>query len=271
MRNIPLLLLLAITAVPAGLQAQTAADSIPVIRVPSRVTTTEPIIIEGKEFTVRELVRRAMRGERSKLAGHADAVYLTTTTISILWNDKKEVEQHVARVYGDSTGFTRRVLLDTKAERFNKKDGVWTFDKDVTAHDDPYRIQDLGESRFTSVPVYLLHDDEFDFEFVQRTLEDDRVVFHVRFKPKSDFSELPKGEVWIDSKGYRVIHEIYDFTNNPFPLVIKGNPTRLSAMERIARGRVGAAADYRRTRPAQLDAVRAQQCFVQTRLGGLPF
>ncbi len=224
MRRIPLVLLFATASMtaPPGAQAQAGADTIPVIRVPPRVTQTEPIIIEGREFTVRELVRRAMQGERSKLAGHADAIYLTTTTMSVQWDDKKEVEQHVARVYGDSTGFTRRVLLATRAERFNKKNGDWVFDKDVSTHDDGYRIQDLGESRFTSIPVYLEHDEEFDFEFVQRTLEADRVVFHVRFKPKSDFSEMPKGEVWIDGKGYRVVHEIYDFTNNPFPLLIKG-------------------------------------------------
>jgi hypothetical protein len=48
------------------------------------------------------------------------------------------------------------------------------------------------------------------------------VVFHVRFKPRSDFSEMPRGEVWIDGDGFRVVHETYDFTKNPFPMLIKG-------------------------------------------------
>jgi hypothetical protein len=163
-----------------------------------------------------------MKGERSKLAGHADATYLITAHVSIVWPDKKDVETHVTRVYGDSTGTTRRVLLAAKAQRFKKKDGAWVFEKDVDAHDEGYRITDYDEGRFTAIPVYLEHDDEFNFEFIDRKLEKDRVVFHVRFKPKSDFSEMPNGEIWIDGDGFRVVHEIYDFTKNPFPMLIKG-------------------------------------------------
>jgi hypothetical protein len=197
-------------------------DSIPMMKVPSQMPELPPIIIKGKEFTVRELVKRAMKGERSKLAGHADATYLITSHVSIVWSEKKEVETQVTRVYGDSTGTTRRVLLAAKAQRFKKREGEWVYDKDVDAHDDGYRITDYDEGRFTTIPVYLEHDEEFDFEFIDRTLETDRVVFHVRFKPKSDFSEMPRGEIWIDGDGFRVVHEIYDFTTNPFPMLIKG-------------------------------------------------
>jgi hypothetical protein len=220
-RAFPLTCLLLLAGAPVA--AQTAsADSIPLMKVPSQMAELPPIIIRGKEFTTRELVQRAMEGERSKLAGHADATYLITTHVSVLWDDKREVEEQVTRVYGDSTGFTRRVLLDAKARRFKKEDGAWVFEKDIDSHDRGYRIQDFDEGRFTSIPVYLERDEEFNFEFIDRRLEKDRVVFHVRFQPKSDFSEMPRGEIWIDGDGFRVVHEIYDFTKNPFPLLIKG-------------------------------------------------
>lgn len=210
-------------AVPS-VRAQVAhTDSIPRITAPtSMMPTLEPIIIRGKEFTTRELVQRAMKGERSKLAGHADATYLITAHVSIVWPDKKEVETHVTRVYGDSTGTSRRVLLASKAQKFKKVNGEWVYEKDIDPHNDAFRISDYDEGRFTAIPVYLERDEEFNFAFINRTLEKDRVVFHVRFKPKSDFSEMPSGEIWIDGDGFRVVHEIYDFTTNPFPILIKG-------------------------------------------------
>ena len=121
-RFIPLLLGLAILTWAAGARAQTAhVDSIPMMKVPSQMPLLEAIIIQGKEFTTRELVKRAMKGERSKLAGHADATYLITSHVSFQWDDKKEVETHVTRIYADSTGTSRRVLLAAKAEKYKKK------------------------------------------------------------------------------------------------------------------------------------------------------
>jgi len=188
----------------------------------SMMPTMAPIIIRGKEFTVRELIQRAMKGERTKLAGHTDASYLITAHVSIAWPEKKEVETQVTRVYGDSTGFTRRVLLATKAERFKKKNDEWVYDKDVDSHNESYRISDYDQGRFTTIPVYLEKDEEFNFTLLERTLESNHIIFHVAFKPKSDFSEMPGGDIWIDSNGFRVVHEIYDFTKNPFPMLIKG-------------------------------------------------
>ncbi|HET6347931.1 MAG TPA: hypothetical protein VFH88_02510, partial [Candidatus Krumholzibacteria bacterium] len=188
----------------------------------TQMHTIAPIVIKGKEFTVRELIQNAMKGERTKLAGHADANYLVSDHAAILWPDKKEVDTQVYRIYADSTGFTRRLLIAAKVEKFKKKDGEWVFEKNADSHDAGYRVSDFDESRFTDIPVYLKQDQEFDFQLLDRTLEKDRVVFHVRFTPKSDFSEMPGGEIWIDGNGFRVVHEIYEFNKNPFPILIKG-------------------------------------------------
>jgi hypothetical protein len=190
--------------------------------IPNAVTITKDIIVEGKVFTVRDVVRRAMRGERTKLGGHRDAVYKMTSHVAIVWPDKKTVETEIHSVYGDSTGFMRRVLVVSQSEHFKKKDEAWVLDKTDEGDDPGYRIRDYDFSRFTRVPVYLEDDQEFDFELLDRVLEADRVIFHVAFRPKSDFSSMPKGEIYIDSKGFRVIHELYEFNTNPMPMLIKG-------------------------------------------------
>lgn len=228
-RSLPVVSFCAFLALIAGSPVATAAaanpasaDSIPLMKVPSQMPTLAPIIIKGKEFTVRELVARAMKGERSKLAGHANATYRLGAHVAVVWPDKKEVQTEVYRVYGDSSGYTRRVLLASRNEKYKKKDGNWQFDKNGKPETDNYRVSEEEMSRFTRIPVYLEHNEEFDFVLLDRTLETDRIVFHVKFKPKSDFSEMPNGEIWVDGEGFRIVHEIYDFTTNPFPMLIKG-------------------------------------------------
>jgi hypothetical protein len=198
------------------------SDSIPRYQPHSMMPTLAPIVIKGKEFTVRELVVRAMKGERSKLAGHANATYTIAAHLAIVWPKKKEVQTEIYRIYGDSTGYNRRVLLAARNEKFKRDNGGWVFDKNGKPDTDNYRINEEDMSRFTRIPVYLEHDEEFDFTLLDRTLEKDRVVFHCAFKPKSDFSEMPRGEIWVDGDGFRVVHELYDFTQNPFPMLIKG-------------------------------------------------
>src|SRR5262245_11318202 len=109
----------------AAAAAPAARDSIP-----NAVTITEPIEVGGKIFTVREVVQRAMKGERSKLAGHRDATYKITGHVAIVWPDKKTVETSVYSIYGDSTGFMRRVLLASQTQQFKKKNDEWVFDED---------------------------------------------------------------------------------------------------------------------------------------------
>lgn len=210
-------LALAWAGVSPGRGNPAAPDSIP-----NAVTITEPIVVEGKVFTVREVVQRAMKGERTKLAGHQDATYRTTAHVAVVWPEKKTVETEVYRIYADSTGYSRRIMLAAQTEQFKKQGDAWVFDETKEPDAPPYRIREFDTSRFTRMPVYLQNDEEFDFTLVDRVLEADRVVFRVAFKPKSDFSAMPKGEIYIDSNGFRVIHEIYEFNENPMPMVIKG-------------------------------------------------
>ena len=202
--------------------APTAAASTAPDSIPNAVTITEPIVVGGKVFTVREIVQCAMKGERTKLGGHRDATYRTTEHVAIIWPDKKSVETEVYRVYGDSTGYMRRVMLASETEQFKKKDDAWVYDENKKPEEPDYRVRDFDTSRFTRMPIYLQNDEEFDFTLLDRVLESDRVIFHVGFRPKSDFSQMPLGEIYIDSNGFRVIHEIYEFNTNPMPMLIKG-------------------------------------------------
>ncbi len=186
------------------------------------ISETEPIVVEGKEFTVRDVVRRATAGESSKLAGHRDLTYHYTIRVVLEWPEKRRVETSVYRAYQDSTGYSRRLFLEAKAEQFKKSGDAWTLDEEKDPEQPDFRVEDLETSYFTRLPFYLDEDDQFDFKLIDRVLENDRVVFHIAFRPKSDFSPLPSGEVYIDSRNFQVVHEVYEFRQNPMPLFLKG-------------------------------------------------
>lgn len=228
-------LLLMVVVWPAAVAAQSAASDSAATQPDPRsaardrysiwslsMPETEPIIVEGQEFTVRDVVRRATAGEGAKLSGHRDLTYSYTIRVAIEWPEKKRVETQVYRAYQDSTGYSRLLFLDAKAEQFKKTGDAWTLDEDKDPDEPPFRVEELETSFFTRLPFYLDDDEEFEFRLLERTLESDRVVFHIAFRPKSDFSPLPSGEVFIDSKNFQVIHEIYEFRQNPFPLALKG-------------------------------------------------
>src|SRR5262249_48191495 len=162
-RSLMVLTLLAAFVAPVQTRAAEAPADTARWQPHSMLPTLKPIVIKGKEFTGRELVARAVKGERSKLAGHANATYRTASHVSVVWPDKKEVETDIYAVYGDSSGYTRRVFLNSRDEKYKKKNDEWVFDKYGKPDEDPYRISEEDMSRFTRIPVYLQHDEEFDF------------------------------------------------------------------------------------------------------------
>jgi hypothetical protein len=186
------------------------------------VTTVAPIVVEADEITVREIVERTMSGERSKLVGHQTVTYTLALRAVASWSSKRVVNEDVYRVYEDATGYSRRVFLAARSQRYVLRDGEWVFDKPEDPEQPDYRIREEDVDAYTRLPFYFEEVDDFEFEILDRTLDNDRVIFHVSFRPKSPFSKMPRGEMYVDSRGYRVIHEIYQFNDNPMPMLIKG-------------------------------------------------
>jgi len=189
---------------------------------PRPVGTMAPIVVDGEVFTLREVIQAAMRGERTKLAGHVSSTHVLSVRNTLLWSDKKEIYDQVYRVYQDSTGYRRRVFVRAEASKFKQQDGEWIVDKDPNPEQPDIRIGEFENSDFTRLPLYLREDGEFDFKLLDRILDATHVVFRIEFHPRSQFSALPSGEIYIDSDGFKVMHEIYNFPTNPAPLFIKG-------------------------------------------------
>lgn len=187
--------------------------------------TTE---VESTEMTLREIIERCVEGEKSKLMGHTDMTYNATIRTIIEFKNKKEFMDEFYRVYEEDSGFVRFVNVDEIHTKLKRDGDQWVPDEKDDEEDPEFEEESFSAgSDFNDIPFFLEEFREFDFELVERNLLEDRVIFKIKFKPKSDFKPLPSGTVYVDTERFRIIHEEFRFDNNPFPLLI-GKINRVS-------------------------------------------
>lgn len=192
-------------------------DSIPDIPI----TIVDTIMVEEKPLAIREIIQRAMRGERKKLAGHNDMTYTSTLRSIATWDKKKEVKDEVYRAYADARGNNRYVFLDEKTTHYKMEGDTWIIDEKKEDAESKVLVRTSDGNEFSQLPFFLEDDGEFEFKLVDRILEEDHVIFKIAFRPKSAFKPLPYGVIYISSDRYLVIHEEYHFDKNPAPLLFK--------------------------------------------------
>ncbi len=184
--------------------------------------TTDTSRVTAKPVGLREIIRRCVEGERTRLAGHDDMTYTLTVRTALRWRSRKEVRDAVFRMYADADGFARTVQLGENLRKYKRKDDSWVPDDDEeSGSKGRVRVESDGYSDFVEMPFFLEEQQEFDFELLERTIEVDHVIFKIAFKPKSSFKPLPSGIVYVDTDAYRIIHEEFEFEQNPFPMFVK--------------------------------------------------
>lgn len=195
------------------------ADSIPRYRV------KDPIASEAAEMTLQEIIARAVEGSRSNLSGHHDVTFNVTLRLLVSWEKKREINDTVYLVYQEEGGFSRVVevaSVERKEER-EGPDAPWTPVEDEDDESDfRVRAEEGDDGDLDLVPFYLQRQDDFRFTLLERTLENDHVIFRIAFRPKTDFKPLPSGTVYVDTNAFRIIHEEFTFETNPLPFFLAG-------------------------------------------------
>jgi hypothetical protein len=193
-----------------------------------RYMMPEPIRTEAEEMDLREIIQRAVEGERTKLAGHQNMTYNGTVRSILTFKKKKEVRDQVFLVYEDDTGAMKFVELVNSVKKYKKKDGEWVLDE----NEDESNVEVGTESSargedLARVPFFLRNQKDYDFTLEERTLEGNNLIFKIHFEPRSTFKPLPSGTVYIDADNYRVVHEEFSFEENPAPMIV-GEIKRIS-------------------------------------------
>ncbi len=182
---------------------------------------TDTVRVRQKKLTLEEIIERCVQGEKTKLAGHRDMRYTLNIRVMLYWEKKKETRDIVYRVYTDDTGFSRSVQAGEVVQRHELRDSVWVESKDQEEDSNVQVEADGGFGDFVELPFFLEEQNEFHFTLLDRTVEQDHVIFKIGFVPKSEFKALPSGIVYVDTDAYRIVHEEFDFETNPFPLLLK--------------------------------------------------
>ena len=198
----------------------------PLMTIPERVVA-DTLQVRREKLTLREIIERSIEGERTKLAGRRSMTYTAQVRVVSTWKKKKEIEEVVLRTYAEADGFERTVELGQRTQRLRRDGDTWIADD--PDDDEPGFVQvDSGESReFEQIPFFFEDLDRYRFELVDRIVEREHVIFRVAFEPRSEFDALPSGTLYIDTNRYRVVHEEFDFSRNPFPLLLR-DITRVS-------------------------------------------
>ena len=206
----------------ASVDSSATRPAPPVLPVPSTVVL-DTIEVRREKLSLREIIERSIEGERSKLAGRRSMVFTGSARIVLTWDDRREVVDVVSRTYAEAGGFERTIQLGERVTAYEKEDGGWVVDPDAGSDEDDggVRVEEGDFDEFEELPLWLEATHEFDYELRGRTVQSDRVIFEVGFRPKSEFDPLPSGTLWIDTERYRVIHEEFHFERNPFPLMVR--------------------------------------------------
>jgi hypothetical protein len=192
-------------------------DSIP------RYIVRDPTRSSADEMTLREIISRAVEGEKTKLAGHENMTFNASIRSILTWKKKREVRDQVFLIYEDDRAVEKHVQLAETVKKYKLEDGEWVLDEEDDKKGDievgmetSTRGKDLAE-----VPFFLRNQEDYDFALEERALKGDHVIFKIRFKPRTKFKPLPSGTVYIDTDNFRVIHEEFTFEENPAPLILK--------------------------------------------------
>ena len=185
-----------------------------------------PILSEADAMTLREIIQRCVEGENTKLAGIQDMTYTATVRTVVWWPKKRILWDGVYEVFEDDQGLVQSVELATLQQEEKLVDGRWVINEDETEKEDSFSVEvernDRGKD-LARLPFFLKDQAEYDFELLERVLEEDHVIFKIAFKPKSSLKPLPSGTVYVDTDHFRIIHEEFSFAGeSPFPLLVKG-------------------------------------------------
>lgn len=179
------------------------------------------LTVGGQRVDLRDILRKAVEGERQKYAGLKTLALTRRARIVARYGGKKartEINEIVRRVFFQAPDhWVEATVLDT----------TWSVMADGSIRppdeeDDDDTMVEVNRRKIEEIPYYLERLDKFRFfqGSIHRT--DSTAVFEIPFEPKSDFDDLPGGRLWLLAPGYQIVREEFILTNLPFKWAVKG-------------------------------------------------
>lgn len=190
------------------------------------------IEVRADRVGIGEIVQRCIEGE-GELSARIRTLEYTALVKSVLYvggrdrEARRLVTEQVDRKFFRRPDHEKTIPLKFRQyELVDGKEEKWDPDDS-----DPVRI---GYEVFDELPFYLQDSEQYDFRILSREIVGDRVIYEVRLTPKSDFEIAPSGRIWIDTSGYQILREEFDFGDRaPLPMFIKSLGPFVRERERV--------------------------------------
>lgn len=180
--------------------------------------------VEATRVSLDEILRRCIDAEKRTLSGVEDLqCTMLETTIQFFGDPddpagKRTVTEEVSRLYRKQPDLNLTVTLSKR--EYDVEGG-----KQKAAKNDDQEVElRVGSAReeLSSLPFFFEDLSAYAFAIDERTDLADRVLYRIRFDPRSDFEPLPSGYFWIDTTDFRIFHTELWFENSvPIPLILK--------------------------------------------------
>jgi outer membrane lipoprotein-sorting protein len=207
-----------VLALVLGLVAPGASPSAqplpgPTLAIEDTMRTEVPeVVVRAPRVTLAEILQRVARGEARRDSLLRDMSFTFTLRLTSNKKDKDPdlLMENVRRVYKKKPGKVRSVLL--RDYRKNEKD-----DENVRVTFSSSMSEEIVNFAFR--PEALR---EYTYTIENRTIIGNRLIYTIRFKPRSSLDfENPSGRVWVDTNEFVIVRQELDFEKSPAPLFLK--------------------------------------------------
>jgi len=184
------------------------------------------ITVSGERVDLREILRKAVEGEKKKHAGLKTFSYTRRIRSVMRFEGKKartRIDDIVQRVYYRAPDQWVEVTAFDSTRTLNP-DGS-PRENDDKGDDEKDHLNVTAESRsIEEKPFYLERLDRFRFYQGPIHRTDSTAVFEIQFEPVSDFSDdTPGGTLWLLAPGYQIVREEFRFEKGlPAGWILKG-------------------------------------------------
>jgi hypothetical protein len=188
--------------------------------LPPRIDYIYRRYIETRENlpTLEEIIRWCIENEKAKYAKVSDISLLQRMRTAIFWKSPADTSgrrvliEDVDRVYFEQPD---RYLTLRTGER------TWDSKKDEGEQSLQVEVRTSGDV-LSDLPVFFTQVGDYAFQILERKILQDRIVYKIRFEPRSEFAALPEGWFLVDTTDYQILRAEYAWTKNvPYPLFLK--------------------------------------------------
>ena len=207
----------ALTSAPTALAQRSGTPTLAV--EDTMRTELPPQFVRAQRLTLDDILDRVAAGEARRDSAIQDQAYTASFRLVRHTAEKNKqpelMSETVMRVFKKRPDRVRSIELRKWELKPPKDDDRHAINVEVSSDTDEeivnFAFQPEGRRAYK-------------FRIVGRDwLGGNRLVYRIQFEPRSSLDfEHPRGEVWVDTNDFVIVHQELEFDRSPVPIILKG-------------------------------------------------